>query len=363
MNITELRDELGARAAGIEADPSLASVVAGKIRLAGRRRATAAVGAAGALAVLAGIGAGNAGWPDAPALPAQSGVSTRSTSADGMPARVLPDSPGDLVRDGLRYRASIAGDTRVAGVIGAEGQGSMRLTWTPATTRVRLLADCWLPGADPQTISAIELRMTRDGIERLSTKCNAQASAAGDLPESSVTPGEPGEGWTDLRVGTPTSVTVELVDRGTGKPVSPKGARVVGAVYALGAQRSIVDPATRKTVVALPEVLEHHGHRYRLSGDVATAPAASGKDLTVRTPQNVPFLVTWGSAGTGVATDGSSLGTDHLTGLATPTTRNSSGGWSTIPQPARGPGMATVRHEGDRPTQGVTLLAVYTLAT
>lgn len=363
MNITELRDELGTRAAGIEADPVMAAVVAGRIRSARRRRTTAALGAAGAVAVLAVTGAVTAGWSDPPVVPADSDGPSRSIGTDGMPYRALPDSPGDLVRDGLRYRASVAGDTRVAGVIGEKGQRSIRLTWTPATNRVRLSADCWLPGADPQTISAIELRMTRDGIERLRTNCNAQSPTPGDLPVSSVTPGEPGKGWTDLRVGTPTSVTVELVDRRTRKPVNPTGARVVGAVYALGAQRSIVDPATRKTVVALPEVLEHQGHLYRLSGKVATAPAASGKALTVATPQNVPFLVTWGSGGTGVATDGSPLGTDHLTGLATQTTHNSSGGWSTDPQPPRGPGTVTVRHEGDRPPQGVTLIAIYTLAT
>lgn len=143
MNTTELRDELSARAASIDAPSSMSTGVAGKIRATKRRRAAAVAGTACAVAVLTGVSVVNAGRSTAPVVPAGRATPSVMVAADGMAYRVVPPSPGDVERDGLRYRAQVADDRLAVSAIGAVGQGKITMTWTPTSTQVDLAVDCW----------------------------------------------------------------------------------------------------------------------------------------------------------------------------------------------------------------------------
>jgi hypothetical protein len=110
-------------------------------------------------------------------------------------------------------------------------------------------------------------------------------------------------------------------------------------------------------VAALPKVVERHGFDYVLKDLVTAAPQEIDEGLSVATPGGTPFLVTYGSAGTGEPGEGR-IGISGLTGEVT---ENSDGGWTTAPQPAHGAGRATLTHTGAVPVAGAAFIAIYTL--
>ena len=360
MNTTELRDELSTRAASIDAPPSMSTAVAGKIRATKRRRAAAVAGAACAVAMLAGVTVVNAGRSAAPLVPAGTSAPSLLVAADGMPYRAVPPSPGDVARDGLRYRAQVADDRLAVAAIGAVGQGKVTMTWTPTSTHVSLATECWLPRADTQSVPLETAFLLIDGKRTVGRGCASEPASPGALPAGGATLGEPGQGWDGLTVGKPVTMTVEAFDR-QGRPVTDPRVRVSGAVYVLGPQRDVIDMSTGKVVAQVPEVTENEGYRYRLTS-LTTKPATGGP-ATVRTPSQTPFLVTYGSVGLDPAGGATGdVGRDYLVGLDAPTGGNSGGVRVTVPQPARAAGAVTLRHEGPKPQRGVQLIAIYTPA-
>ena len=360
MNTTELRDELSARAASIDAPSSMSTGVAGKIRATKRRRAAAVAGTACAVAVLTGVSVVNAGRSTAPVVPAGRATPSVMVAADGMPYRAVPPAPGDVVRDGLRYRAQVADDRLAVAAIGAVGQGKVTMTWIPTSTHVSLATECWLPGADTQSVPLETAFLLIDGKRLVGSSCAPHPASPGALPAAGATPGEPGQGWDVLTVGKPVTLTVEAFDK-NGKPVTDPGVRVSGAVYVQGGQANVIDESTGKILAQVPEVTEFQGYRYLIE-TMKTRPATGGPP-TSETPSQTPFLVTYGSVGLdpegGTAGD---VGRDYLVGLDTPTGGNSGGIIETVPQPARAAGTVTLRHEGAKPKRGVQLIAIYTLA-
>lgn len=369
MNTTELRQGLDHLVADVTADGHFASGVAAKVRA--RRRARAAgVGAAcvallaigaGATVQLTGTGARTPG-------PATSGHALPQpgptmTGTDGMPTRAVPTAPGDIVKDGLRIRARVGGDSLAVGSIGDRGQDQMTLWWEPTTTHVSLGGECFLPGADKATTERIRLRLTLVGSTRSLGGGSCGSEAPRDLLPATWTPGLPGEGWEELTVGKPAQLRVQLVDD-TGKPVHFGSARIAAAVYNTGPQSVIVETRTGKVVAALPEMLERDGYGYRLAG-VTSRPA--GERLpAVETPAGTPFFVTFGSAGVDEAPSSKAYVADgpviRLEGLSTsPAAFSGNDGWTTAPQPARAAGTVQLVREGPKPSSGVDFVAIYTL--
>ena len=257
MNTTELRDELRARVSSLDAPPSMSTAVAGRIRVTKRRRAAAVAGAVCAVVALTGVTAVNAGRSSAPVVPAATSAPSVMVAADGMPYRSVPPSTGDVVRDGLRYRAQVADDRLEAATIGALGQNKVTMTWTPGSTRVSLALDCWVPGLDPVSATAPMAWVIVGGRRLYGSGCNASPAETGDL-QASLDPDVTGQGWDQIALGRPVTVTVEVLDRNF-KPVSDPGLRLAEAVYAKGAQRDVTDPSTGRVVMQVPEVREVPG--------------------------------------------------------------------------------------------------------
>jgi hypothetical protein len=357
MNTTDLRDELASRTEDLRADgPALTAAVAGRVRAVRRRRA---VGAACSGAILA-LAVGVASWQGmargpAPVNPATVPVPSVSLGSDGLPHRSIPDAPGDIVKDGLRFRRNVGADTLAAGAIGARGMSSLDVTWAPRTTHVRVAMDCWNPATDPST-SKFEVRLLLDGERVFAQWCDGKVEVTGDLEPGGIVPGDPGAGWDALEVGRDATIRVEAVDRATGLPVTPPQLRVAAAVYELGPQAEIRD-ARGAVVAALPKVVERDGFDYVLQDLVTGAPREIDAGLSIATPGGTPFLVTWGSAGTGEPAEGRT----GISGLAGEGTETGDGGWTTAPQPSRDAGEVTLTHAGPLPTAGAAFIALYTL--
>jgi len=360
MNLSDLRDELDLRAHDLEADASTISAgVAGKVRATKRRRTAAGAVAACAIAAIAGLTAWNGMKP--PTTPAPAVTKHVTLGADGLPSRVIPDAPGDVIKDGLRYRAHVADDRLAAGFIGDRGQGQFTLLWEPTTIHVSISAECYLPGLTADEAQTYMVTVGLEGHEGvMGSWCSAQRPEIPDLPAGGAIPGEPGQGWTDLTVGQTARLRVQLVDAKTKEPRAVDGALLTGAVYELGPQAKIADEAG-KTVAVLPDRIEHQGYTYRLVGTVA-GPLAKGYLPEVTTPRGIPFLLTWGSAGVVLpsAGAGSDMGHLQLSGLDEASGRGiEGGGWSTVAQRARGGGSAAIRVEGPQPKHGIAFIATY----
>jgi hypothetical protein len=354
MNITDLREELAAHAHLVHADSaSIAEGVTGRIRTAKRRRTAAVTGGLCAAALAVGVVLTNQGSPVMPAP-----VPAATLGADGMPSRLLPDKPGDVVKDGLRYRAKVGEDTLAAGVIGdAGGQRSLAATWTPTTTHISYVAECWLlPGTDQAVAEDTMVRASISGAEGyVESSCDSRPPDSGDLASGGYVPGEAGQGHPELQIGATTTLTVELVTR-DGTPAAVPGARLAAAVYDLGEQRSIEDDAGH-VVGVLPQVVEHQGYRYLLE-PVVHRPLGSGALPTLKAPASGPYVVTFGTVGTGAW--GADPGFFQLDGLASDTSLVQEGGLTTAPQAAgSGQTLGLRLAEGTAPKVGYGVIAIY----
>lgn len=371
MNPTDLKQDLDLLVRDVVADGHLAAGVASKVRV--RRRArTAGVGVA--CVALLGLGAGVTtqlnGGTRTPA-PATSGravpmpTPTMTGAGDGMPSRAVPPAPGDVTKDGLRFRAQVGGDHLAAGVIGDPGQSLAKVTWVPTTNHIAYAAECYVTGGSAPSAEDLRVRATISGLDGyFETGCQTGLPSGGDVSGGFAVPGDPGAGAPGITVGQKATLTVAIVDK-RGHAVSRPDVRPVGAVYNQGPQSVIVDPRTGTAVVALPDVIENNGYNYRIAG-VTSKP--SGEHLpAVTTPVGEPFLVTYGSTSTDGVVD-TPTGTEQggivrLAGLLdeSPATV-SNGGRVTLPQPARGTGTVQLVREGPAPTSGVDFIAIYTQA-
>jgi hypothetical protein len=361
MNTTDLRDELTALAEPVTAPATIADGVASKITTIRRRRTGLAAAGAGLAVAAIAVGVLTTGGYPAPVAPAGAAPSTAPMiGSDGMPFRSVPDGAGDVVKDGLRYRARVADDTLAAGAIGDPGQGQFSLRWTPTTTHVSFAAECYLPGLSDEKARGYMVSLGLDGTKgAFGSQCSAHRPTERDLPVGGGTPGEPGQGWSELTVGQDASLRVQLVDAKTMKPASVDGAVLTGAVYDLGEQQLVKD-GSGAPVAALPTVLEHQGYRYTLKG-VNVAPLRSWRDLTVGLPSG-PAMVSWGSAGKDLTGGGSGDEPGmRLTGLRDGVQGAGWGAILTQPVPADSAPRLTLSATGTRPDHGAGFLAVYTL--
>ncbi|WP_374971103.1 hypothetical protein [Terrabacter sp. BE26] len=362
MNLTDLRNELTTHADDVGAAPDFRHEVATRVRRAKRRRAAAAGAATLAVAavaagVVAGIGRPS---PAGPAGSATASASAAPMGSDGMPFRIVPDTPGDVVKKGLRYRSQVAGDTLAVGFIGDPGQGQFTLSWQPSTTHVSLSAECYLPGLTQDEAAAYLVTVGLDGSPGFfGSSCSGGGPTQRDLPAGGSVPGEPGRGWTELTVGKAASVRVRLVDAKTRKPAAVDGAQLAGAVYEQGLQHPVLDESG-KTVAMLPDMIEHQGYTYshKLGGN---APLNPWQDLTMGVPPG-PAIAVWGSAGDRLAVespgDGSGM---RLTRTPGQSEERGYGSWGSDVLPADQTLRLSLSTTGARPTHGVGFLEIYTL--
>lgn len=365
MNSAELKRELDMLVRDVAADGHVVAGVASKVRA--RKRARAA-GIGVACVALLGLGAGvttQLGGGTRTPAPAFSGhampTPTLSGADDGMPSRTVPPPPGDVVKDGLRFRAQVAGAQLAAGVIGAEGQTSLALGWTPSTTRVTIAGECWATALSGSPVPAIDLEVSLDGDPQPAFKGSCvPGSPPAVLTPTGLAPGEPGgPGWDLLAVGRPAELSFRVVDATSGKPVTDGSVRITAAVYDRGAERVLTEPKNGRPLLALPELIEHNGYTYQLA--TLTSRSPEEKLPAVPTPAGEPFFVAFGSTGDGSVTDALVPTGVRLTGI-TNDTGLLSGGWSTAAQPARGTGTVALVREGPTPRSGVDFIAIYTPA-
>ncbi|MFC7596107.1 hypothetical protein ACFQU3_12360 [Terrabacter sp. GCM10028922] len=362
MNLTDLRDELTMHADDLGPAPDFGAGVAQRVRSTKRRRAAAA-GSVATLAVAAlAVGVVSSLDRQAPAVPAGSVSSSAAPmiGADGMPFRTVPDAPGDIVKDGLRYRARVADDRLAVGFIGERGQAQFSLVLTPTTTHVSYGAECYLPGLTDDEAATYMVTVSLGGAKGFfGSSCSPGRPAERDLPAGGGVPGEPGQGWTELTVGQAARVRVQLVDAKTNKPASVDGAQLTGAVYELGSQTTVKD-LSGTPVTALPHVVEHQGYRYRLER-LSTSPLRSGRLSPTGAPAG-PAVVLWGSAGdTVLATTPGSPSSLRLDGLRNTGESRPVGSWGPTPVPAGSARTLSLVAEGPRPNSGTAFIAVYTL--
>jgi hypothetical protein len=253
----------------------------------------------------------------------------------GPPRRIAPAGPGDYEKDGVRFRAAVAGDTLTAAQVGDRGQGQVSFTFTAPTGPLVLRDFCTANrlGFDP----GYQLRISFNGVVRLDGDCSSGTTDAADASAYKVE--------NVATAGRQVVATATLVDR-NGRPVSVPEARIGLAVYQLGAQRTVADG------IALSERKDYDGYTYQLA-DVRTADAVAGKDLELATPQGTPFLVAYGSSDLG-STDA----IVELSGLSLQA-NGAPGGISTVGEAARGAGAVSVKVSAGKPTKGKLILALY----
>jgi hypothetical protein len=265
----------------------------------------------------------------------------------GAPTQAPPTTADDYVKDGIRYRAEVGGDSLAAAVIGSPGQASVKLKFTATGAKISLRSFCTANDdqyGNPQYQVAVNLS---SGVEERMTNCDSQSTDAGGGGELTISiPG---------MVGQVVDATVTLRD-GRGRPVSRPGVRIGLGIYRPGAQRIIGGVGDQQ--VSLDEVTEYGGYLYKLT-DVRTVDAKTTNRLDIATPEGKPFLVAYGTTDLGAATM-----TATVTGLS-PAGSGYSGsgehgtGVGLVGQAARKAGTARITVTGGKPTGGKLLLGIY----
>ena len=266
---------------------------------------------------------------------------------DGPPTQTPPTSAEDYVKDGIRYRAKVGGDSLAGAVIGSPGQSSVKLKFTSTGAKISLRHFCTANDdqyGSPQYQVAVNLS---NGVVEKMSSCDSQSTDAGGVGQLTIS--VPG------MVGQVVEATITLRD-GRGRPVSMPGVRIGLGIYRPGAQRIIGGVGDQQ--VSLDEVTEYGGYLYKLT-DVRTVDAKTTDHLDMATPEGKPFLVAYGSTNLGAVTV-----TGTVTGLS-PAGSGYSGsgehgvGVGLVGEAARKAGTARMTVSGGKPTQGKLLLGIY----
>jgi hypothetical protein len=189
MNLTDLREELAARATSTdEHTTDLLAGVHRKIRRTKQRRVATAVGAVAVVAAFA-IGL----------LPGLT-----STSAPE-PAE---DVPSDYLKDGVTLRGVESGDPLDKAWIGKPGEGRLDFTWTPTTDSAKFFTYC---RSTSSAFRHVQVRINDVLVE--DDECG-ESGFIGNSGGSAVLRPDDGK-WLDIPIGKPAHVTVSLFDTRT----------------------------------------------------------------------------------------------------------------------------------------------------
>ncbi len=277
----------------------------------------------------------------APAAPAVSELPVRSSAQD----------PGDYVKDGIRFRGKMGGDTLLNAAIGEVGQRSLKLRFTATSEATGLRLFCTGDRTDPYHRPTLLLRV--DGRTNHPDRATACGNKWTDVSEDQL-----GPQYVPAAPGQTIEVTVDLVDN-AGAAVSVSGARLGVAAYALGPQRLIKNSGG---TTSIDEVLRHGGYTYKLA-QVQAVPVKTTKELSIDVPAGKPYVIGYGGANLGAMTgEAKVLGlTRELSfelGESSP-----DGGlarWTpSYGQPAGPGGKVTLKVVSGKQTRGLLYLALY----
>jgi hypothetical protein len=263
---------------------------------------------------------------------------TVAPASEGAPIQTPPTSADDYVKDGIRYRAKIGGDTLIGAKVADRGKSSFDFSFTAPGGTLRLSDFCTARTGYAQP--EYWLRVEFNGAEVSSGSCSGDSIDAG--LGSSFIPGD-----APPPAGTQVKVTVRLEDV-NGKPVTRPNDWIGLGVYAKGKQ-VVINKST-----SLDEIREFGGHNYRLRDDVSHVPMANVRGLTIRTPPDTPFLISYGST-----SDADQKITIRLSSRSNET-GDQGGGIGTVGEAAGPVGKATVTVTGvTTKSTGELLLAIY----
>ncbi|MEV8374318.1 hypothetical protein AB0P21_16360 [Kribbella sp. NPDC056861] len=250
------------------------------------------------------------------------------------PTQAPPTSPDDYVKDGIRYRAKIGGDTLLAAGIADRGKNSVEFSFTATGGPISVTDFCTAssPGPEAQYQTSISF----NGQQVSSGSCTGASTDAG--VGTSFIPGQ------SPPAGQRVTVSVRLEDK-AGKPITKPNDWIGLGIYAKGKQRVVGD-------TFLDEVREYNGRNYRLA-DLKTAEARTARQLELATPADKPYLVSYGSST--LAGDAAQV---SVTGLSTGT-NNTAGGIGTAGEGPRPAGTVKLELSAGKFTAGVLVLALY----
>jgi len=258
----------------------------------------------------------------------------------GAPNRIAPESPDDFVKNDIRYRAKVGGDTLKAATIGDRGQTTLKFRYTASGAPVSFRTFCTANTAGAGE-AEYQLSIQIGGVGERGPSCGGSST-------STDAGGSGGSTLADaFKAGQTYDITVRLQDR-NGKPVTMPQVYLGLGIYEKGAQRTVDG-------TSLDEVVEQGGYTYKL-GEVKTVDATKTKVLKIDTPADKPYLITYGSSDLGPNGGTVTLGLD---GEDTGGSFGSGGaGFGTTGQPAGPASAATLTLDGTA-TKGKLILAIY----
>jgi hypothetical protein len=278
-------------------------------------------------------------------------TSSGQTDPTTAPSREAPEGPDDYVKNGIRYRAKIGGDTLATAAIGDPGESTLRLRFTATGVPVSLRDFCTANKGDLRDPKYV-LRVQFNGIERASGHCHGGSTDAGG--ESGYTLNDPPP------AGQIVEVVATIIDNKSGRPATVPGVRLGLGIYFQGSQRAVTDTSGGKSV-NLPELTEVDGYTYKLD-QVKSAAATSG-EVSVKTPDNRPYLILTSSTplGGGDSLIQATVQADSEEGSMSTDEASSDGsfGVGTYPQPAGSSTTAALRITSGKPTKGILVIAIY----
>jgi hypothetical protein len=260
---------------------------------------------------------------------------------EGPPGRTPPTSDADYVKDGVRFRAKVGGDTLLGALVADRGKNQFDLTVTATGSQLSLSPLCTAMVTGAGQFPLYQLSFSFNGGPATKMSCSGGSLDAG-TGSSSITGEKP------PAAGEKVTVTVRLEDK-NGKPVTRDHDWIGLGIYAKGKQQTVDD-------TGFDEVREYDGRNYRLT-ELKKVPFADATSLTIKTPADTPFLVSYGTTG-----QVSLNAKTEINGL-TDSTGNSGGGVGTQGEAARPAGSATatatVTGAGAGKSSGHLVLAVY----
>jgi hypothetical protein len=261
-----------------------------------------------------------------------------ATSSEGPPGRTPPTSDADYVKDGVRYRARIGGDTLLGALVADRGKNQFDLTVTATGSQLSLSPLCTAMVTGTGQFPLYQLAFSFNGEPATKMSCSGGSLDAGT--GSSSTTGEK-----PPAAGEQVTVTVRLEDK-NGKPVTLEHDWIGLGIYAKGKQQTVDE-------TGFDEVREYDGRNYRLT-ELKKVPFPGANRFTIKTPADTPFLVSYGS--TGKVGERSSI---EVTGLSNSPGHSGAGGYGTEGEPARPAGSATLIATGMGKGPGHLVMAIY----
>lgn len=268
-----------------------------------------------------------------------------------MPSREVPADPGDYVRDGYRYPAKRGSQLLQAAVIGAKGQTSVSLRWTPTSNDIDLSEFCVASKRDMTVMASF----TINGRQYVGSSCDNEGPRKHDHGIHSDS-----DSLRDLvKVGQPNVITLRLEMARSSSPVVDKSAHLGFAIYRNGPSRRVLPGQDLR----LAETIEHDGHHYRLE-NLRTMPAKLNTKLQITGPGDKPFLLLAGGFGGNYGVGDSKSRTLLVSGVGEEWEQSEDQGTGlpgimTIPVPPQRARPLAVSITGAAPDGGFLLIAIY----